>query len=138
MTNKERVLIGDDDMATRYLAKRAVRPYEVHEALTAEDLVEKARQAIESRNPYLMIVSDHNYNSGFDGIEAIRRIRAFDKGTPIFWHSGAVDELDSDKDPLVILALEAGATHARFKNANMKSITRALNEHKLRQEAQAK
>jgi CheY-like chemotaxis protein len=111
-----RILVGDDEEPIRFLIRRAAKPYAIDEAHTAEQLVERAREAVDTGNLYSLIISDNNYRSGIDGIEAIRRIRTFDRTTPIFWHSGDVNEAHGEDDKNLKSARESGATYAMLKD----------------------
>ncbi|MEK6885938.1 MAG: response regulator [Nanoarchaeota archaeon] len=131
------ILIGDDEEFIRLSIRRLARHDEVHEACTGEELVEKAKRAVETNKPYSYILTDNKYGPGIEGIEAIRQIRDFDKTTPIFWHSGDVDENEGQRDKKIIAALSAGATHAMFKDYNNFSKFMQEQEAKLNQKVGA-
>ncbi len=123
-----RILVGDDEGPTRYLLKKNAKPCGVHEVLTGAELVKEAEQAIKTGNLYSLIISDNKYGAGISGIDAIRQIREFDEITPIYWHSGDVDEDKGENDPLVKEAREAGATDAMVKDS--KKFTLVLTKYK--------
>jgi CheY-like chemotaxis protein len=130
------ILIGDDDSSLRKAFGRTIMPYEAHQASTGEELVEQAKQSFETGNLYSLIVSDHEYGSGINGIEAVRRIRAFDKTTPILWHSGRVNPARGNTDPLIMQAAQAGATHSAFKDGSY--FSDLIDEYRKTWEAQDK
>jgi two-component system, sensor histidine kinase len=77
------------------IISRMVKGVSLDYASSGEELVEKARKC-----RYDLIITDNEFNSKINGLEATKMIRTFDKSTPIYMVSGCSVEG---------LALKAGA-----------------------------
>ncbi|MBS3092769.1 response regulator [Candidatus Pacearchaeota archaeon] len=120
---KPRALFGDDDESLRKAFNRflSMKGFDVDEASTPNELIESTRNAY-TNNRYGVIITDLNYEdyvNRLNGIEAIKRIREFDKLTPIILQSGMMDE------ELVKMAIESGANYA-FPKLGLTHVKEAL------------
>lgn len=108
---KPRILVGDDELSLREVFKSylAMVGFDVDLVETPDELIEKARIAHDTDTRYALIASDFNYNANIDGIEAISRIRKFDKETLILLHSAVIF---GENDELAVRAREAGSNYA--------------------------
>jgi DNA-binding response OmpR family regulator len=103
------VLHVDDDADTRDLIKiwLGLHGYRVTAVSTVADALELVQTV--KFNIYIL----DNWLQGADGIELCRRIRAFDRNTPILFLSGAAYQGDKDQ------AIGAGAQAYLTKPADL-------------------
>jgi DNA-binding response OmpR family regulator len=97
---RRRLLCVDDDADTNEILARLLNA-ENYEILTVESVNDALEVA--QRESFNLYVLDHWFNRG-SGVELCRKIREFDRHTPIIFYTGA--SFDSDREE----AMFVGAT----------------------------
>jgi CheY-like chemotaxis protein len=85
---KLNILVGDDTSMMLDVAKIDFKAHNVVTAKTGEELVEKAL----NEGPFDLILTDWNYGTGINGIQAVRKIREQNYTGVIWLHSGELSD----------------------------------------------
>jgi len=94
---KHILLVDDVEMIRRDLRSiLSADQFVTEEAARGETAVEMVRAANQAGNPFDLVVMDVRMPGGIDGVEAIRRIREFDRSTRIVVYAAYATYADND------------------------------------------
>ena len=93
-TGGARVLIVDDEATMQVLASTILQKlgHETDTASSGEEAVEKYKEAIESNNPFSVVVMDLALPGGISGLEATIAIKQIDSNAKIVVSSGYLEQ----------------------------------------------
>ena len=116
---QQKMLLADDSSSERKDYKKMILEaldIQIDEVNGGGELVKKAREG-----GYVVIVTDYDMKYGDLGTDAIKRIREFDRTTPIILHTGGFIAPDM---------LDAGANHVLHKRSrNYMELTSLVTEY---------
>ncbi|MCA9524442.1 MAG: PAS domain S-box protein [Myxococcales bacterium] len=90
----DRVLVMDDEAAIVHVFREILSRsgYRVDSADNGRDALEMHRRAIQSGDPYRVIVLDLTIHGGLGGVETIERLRETDQDVPVIASSGYFED----------------------------------------------
>lgn len=119
MLKQPHILVADDDPDIREIVKILLQGagFRVSTTKTSDGVLELARS-----ERFDLFLLDY-WMPGLNGIEVCRRIRTFDKSTPILMCSGAITAADREA---VMLAGAQGLIGKPFKSKDLISAVRSI------------